>query len=442
MASTAFWVNAAAETSVGTATLAASTDTFTLTAHGLTNLDEVRVKSLTGGAVGVLIENAPYYVRNAAANTFQLAPTLGGPIMEFTSDGGAAVYRSQPVYSSQPVRRGDSGLLQRGNVAGGFGARGGVFPQGSETGHVGVSGTTWTVGDLVGVVSAAGGPYRVVHESESNSLNPADGTNPRLDALDLQVQDDDADGSGFHRARVVYVVGTPAASPSAPTQTTNSERLATILVPAGGSPVPSIASGPKFTTARGGIIPILSSTGRPTSGGLYKGLSVWDIALKRLDINTDAGSTWEGLASTAGFTMLTGLMGRNYAHTAAEVTHTSDTLTALTGGPNVTVTIPAGVTNALVLWGGRVEFTDSAETPLARWRMQMTGANTGTVSGTSTTWAVRQATGSAGSNYQSCHSFHVQTGLSAGATTFTSEYAISSGNAKFSFRSAFVLPFS
>jgi hypothetical protein len=441
LASKALWLNAAAETAKGAATITASNDTFTLTAHGLSNLDEVRVESLSGGAVGVLIENAPYYIRGATANTFQLAPSPGGPVMEFASDGGASVFLSEPVYDAQDLRDGDSGLLQRGNVSGGLRSRGGVFPQGSEDAHVGVSGTTWTVGDLVGVVAASGGPYRVVHYSESNSLNPADGTNPRVDALDLQVQDDDADGSGFHRARVVYVAGTPAASPTAPTQTADSERLATILVPAGGSPAPSIQTGPKFTVARGGILPVRdSTTGRPTTGGLYKGLALFDIAAKRLDINTNAGSTWEGLASTAGYTMLTGLLARGFAHTAAEVTHNSDTLTALSGGPNVTVNIPAGITNALVMWCGRVEFTDSAETPLARWRIQMSGANTGTVGNTSTMWAVRQSTGSAGSNYQSRTAFKVQTGLSAGSTTFTSEYAISSASAKFSFRELFVVP--
>lgn len=442
MATTAFPLNAGDGTSVGTATIAAATDQFTIAAHGLTNLDEVRVESLTGGAVGTLVEGAPYYVRNAATNSFQLSPSPGAPVMDFASDGGAAVVRSEPVYPAQDLRDVFSALLGRGNVSGGFKARGGVMPNGAEDAHVGVSGTTWSVGDLTAVVAASGGPYLVAHDSESSALNPADSTNPRIDALDLQVQDDDADGSGFRRGRVVYVQGTPAASPSAPTQTSNSERLATITVPAGGSPAPSILAGPKFTTARGGIVPVKDSSNRPATGGLYKGLMAYNWATEQLDVNTTAlSSGWKNLASTSGYALLNALMSRNFAHTAAEVTHNSDTLTALTGGPNVTINIPSGVTNALVFWGGKVEFTDGTETPLARWRIQMSGANSGTVSNTSTTWAVRQSTGSAGSNYQSCHSFHVQTGLASGSTTFTSEYSISTGSAKFSFRSLFVLPF-
>lgn len=443
MTSKALWLNAAAETSVGTAVITAVDDTFTLTDHGLSNLDEVRVETLTGGAVGTLIEDAPYFVRAATANTFQLAPTPGGPIMEFASDGGADVHQSEPLYPAQELRDAFSGLLGRGNVAGGHNARGGVFPQGNEDAHVGVSGTTWTVNDLVAVVAAAGGPYIVAHENESSSLNPADGTNPRIDALDLQVQDDDADGSSFHRSRVVYVAGTPAASPSAPTQTSNSERLATILVPAGGSPSPSIATGPRFVVTRGGIVPVRDNTVRPATGGLHKGLMAWDMSTDQLDVNTTAlSSGWETIASVAGFNMLTGLLAYKTAHTAAEVTHNSDTLTALSGGPNVTVNIPAGISKVLVMYSGRVAFSSAAQTPLARWRIQMSGANSGTVANTSTIWAVREATADAGSNYQSNMAFHVETGLSSGSTTFTSEYAISTGSATWSFRSLFVVPLS
>jgi len=443
MPSKALYLNAAAETEVGTVVITAVDDTCTLTAHGLSNLDEVRVETLTGGAVGTLVENAPYYVRGATANTFQLAPTMGGPVMEFTSDGGADVHLSEPVYPAEALRNAQSGLLQRGNVSGGHKARPGVFPQGNEDAHIGVSGTTWTVNDLVAVVAAAGGPYIVEHNSESDSLNPADGTNPRIDALDLQVQDDDADGSGFHHSQVVYVPGTPAASPSAPTQTSNSERLATILVPAGGTPSPSIATGPRFTVARGGIVPVRDNTVRPATGGLYKGLPAWDMNTDQLDINTTAlSSGWKTIASVSGFLMQQGFLARKFAHTAAEVTHTTDTLTALAGGPNVTVNIPAGVTNALIMYAGRVAFSSSSESPLARWRIQMSGANSGTVAGTSTIWSVRQSTGDSGSNYQSRTAFHIETGLSAGSTTFTSEYAISTGNATWSFRSLFVIPLS
>jgi hypothetical protein len=178
-----------------------------------------------------------------------------------------------PAYDAAELRRLDSALLFKG-VADRFGARQGVHP--SNHPAVTVSGTTWTVQHITGVVypglSATDGPYTVAHPSESGGLTPADGTNPRIDALDLQIQDDDHDASGFRRARVVYVAGTPAASPTAPAVTANSLRLATILVPAGGSPAPSVQTLAAFTVAAGGVLPLQDGEAFPSSGvheGMY-----------------------------------------------------------------------------------------------------------------------------------------------------------------------------
>ncbi|ALG06845.1 SU10 major capsid protein [Kibdelosporangium phytohabitans] len=76
----------------GTATIAASNETFTLSAHGMANGTAVTVTNLTGGAVGVLKENELYYVTNTATNTFTLAPKAGGSTIAFSVDGGADVY--------------------------------------------------------------------------------------------------------------------------------------------------------------------------------------------------------------------------------------------------------------------------------------------------------------------------------------------------------------
>lgn len=79
-------------TSIGTAVIEADDETFTISAHGLSNGDQIVVSTLTGGAVGVLVENTIYYVRDAATNTFTVATRPGGSAVAFATDGGAVVH--------------------------------------------------------------------------------------------------------------------------------------------------------------------------------------------------------------------------------------------------------------------------------------------------------------------------------------------------------------
>jgi hypothetical protein len=294
MASDPLWIGAGKGTEVGTATIAESTDLLTIAGHGLSDGDTVTVDTLTGGG-SVLTVDAVYFVRDSLTDTFGLALTPHGPLVTFAADGGADVYLWAPQYHAAELRRGDALLLYPG-VADPFGARQGVRPHSQVP--VSVSGTTWTVHDLTAVVypgvTDQSGPYRVQHPEETGSLDPADGSNPRVDGLDLQIQDDDEDGSGLRRTRVVYTAGTPAGSPSAPTVAANSLRLATISVPAGGSPVPSVATLAVFTVAAGGILPVRDSTERP-SAGLYDGLPLWRQDHKRIEVRDTGAGSWRGI---------------------------------------------------------------------------------------------------------------------------------------------------
>jgi len=300
--STPLWVTTTRGTSVGTATIEADDETFTITAHGLVNGQQVTVATLTGGAVGVLVVDAPYFVASVATNTFQLRPAPGAPVMTFTSDGGCAVYQTAGIFDGQTLRDAMSGLIAKGgDFNGGFQARGGVFPNGSVSGHVSVSGMTWsTVKIVASVTHSTGGVYTVAHDVDSGSITGADPSQPRIDALDLQIQDHALDASGFARGRIVYTAGTPAAIPVAPGSTANAERIATISVPAG-STTPTILTLPRITTARGGVIPVADSTAYPTTGGRYEGMVLWDSSLDQLVVNMNNGSTWSAVASANGY---------------------------------------------------------------------------------------------------------------------------------------------
>lgn len=67
-----------------------ATDTFTATAHGRANGDKVRI----GGGVLPLpiVPNNEYFIVGSTANTFQLAATAGGAVIDITSPGGGTNY--------------------------------------------------------------------------------------------------------------------------------------------------------------------------------------------------------------------------------------------------------------------------------------------------------------------------------------------------------------
>lgn len=199
------------------------------------------------------------------------------------ADGGS------PAYSAQELRRIATMYLFPG-VSDRFGARAGVRPTGQAI--ISVAGTTWTQHDLSAVVypglTSISGPYIVEAAESTGSLDPADGTNDRIDGLDLLVEDDDEDASGERQVTVVYVAGTPAGSPSAPAVTTNALRLGTILVPSGGSPSPSVQTQAQWTVATGGVLPVRDDTEGP-SAGRYHGMVRY-----RQDL--DAMEVWDGSA--------------------------------------------------------------------------------------------------------------------------------------------------
>jgi hypothetical protein len=299
------WMNLGGVTVVGNAAISAATDLLTITAHGLVDGDIVTVDALVGGGTE-LRADSKYTVRSTTANTFRLSAPEGGEMWQFESDGTCDVYLGSPSYAAVEMRRLNAIALHPGSVDR-LGAREGVRPHSSDPVTVaGANPGTYTVAEGLAVVypreTSTSAPYVVEYAAQNSvSLNAPDGTNPRLDGIDLQVQDDDEDGSGQRRARIVYVPGTPASSPSAPTITDNSLRLATILVPANGSPAPSVSSMAQYALGAA-VVPIRTTAERPTSG-LYNGLMCWRQDIKALEVWD--GSAWVVIATAGGFQLLT-----------------------------------------------------------------------------------------------------------------------------------------
>lgn len=98
MEATATNVSTQGGTAVGTATIEADTEVWTITAHGLAVGDEIVITTPTGGADGVLFENQLYYVLTVPdANTFTVSTRAGGTTLAFATDGGAVVYEPTPL---------------------------------------------------------------------------------------------------------------------------------------------------------------------------------------------------------------------------------------------------------------------------------------------------------------------------------------------------------
>lgn len=296
MSASALWMNIGpTSTSLGTATIATD-GTITLTAHGLADGDAVAFDTLTGGADGVIAENEAYYVRNKTDDTFQVSGSRGGVIVTFTSAGGAAVYSANPGYPAETLRQINSHLMFHGSTNR-LGARQGVRPGAGDP--ISVSGTTWKVETHTGTVEPAEtstqGPYDYVCLEETGTLTAADASNGRLDALDLLIEDDDADATGFRRARVVYTAGTASGTPTAPTALNNALRLGTILVPASGGDDPSVDDLALWTVASGGVLPVRDDDELPTTG-LYTGMTAYNLDTEALIVYD--GMDWVPIASS------------------------------------------------------------------------------------------------------------------------------------------------
>lgn len=211
-----------------------------------------------------------------------------------------------PSYDATDLRRVDALIgMTDGNP---LGAQSGIRPGGGGYTTT-LSGSTINVNAGVAELYVSNvGMYRVAMTSAwSGTLTAADATYTRIDLVYLRVWDDDVDGSGLRQGDVVYLAGTPSATPVAPTPPGSAMYmpLATITVPAsgGGSATVSTAVRP-VTVAPGGIIPSSTQTGY--YAGQYRDNGT---TLQRY-----TGSAWEDMQKVVTTAWTQPTLAANFAH--------------------------------------------------------------------------------------------------------------------------------
>ncbi|MFJ9628100.1 hypothetical protein ACIRU8_10450 [Streptomyces sp. NPDC101175] len=174
------------------------------------------------------------------------------------------------AFSGLETRNADSVFVMGNGSA--LGSRSGVRP-GDPGLTVTLAGTTINCSAGVALVAYPGqGVYRAAFPSSVSpgTYTAAHATLTRIDLVYLRVWDSSVDSTGLYKGDIVYLAGTPSASPVAPTPagTQIYVPLATITVlsvAAGSTATVSTVVRP-FTVAPGGILPASSA---PT--GLYVG---------------------------------------------------------------------------------------------------------------------------------------------------------------------------
>lgn len=223
-----------------------------------------------------------------------------------------------PAFTGRNLRDALSVLLSAATSARPMGCLSGVRV-GTPSSIVTATATTWTVTPHAGAIDAetanvAGGYLYAFDANKTGSIAAADGTNPRIDLISVQVSDPaEGDGTASPIVDVVYTVGTPGASPSAPATPARSLALAQITVPPTGGGSPSVTWVAPAAVAAGGILPAGSSSQYPPTP--YKGQYVDDasLGLMRWD-----GSEWQefGLGGDTGWLTLPVGASYNTASTA------------------------------------------------------------------------------------------------------------------------------
>lgn len=125
-----------------------------------------------------------------------------------------------------------------------------------------VTATSWTLKPCAAMIDPGASAHQGMYgwSSDSNitgAPTAPDATYPRKDIYYIQVNDSSAgDGSGALTAPVLYLAGTPSASPTAPALPVRSFLIGTSTVPQTGAGAPTVLLNPARYAAAGGILPV------------------------------------------------------------------------------------------------------------------------------------------------------------------------------------------
>lgn len=182
--------------------------------------------------------------------------------------------------------------------------------------------TTWTLGPCAAMIDPGATTHQGVYgwssdANETGTVTAADATYARKDIVYIQVNDSSAgDGSGATTAPVLYLAGTPAASPSTPSLPARSFLVGIIDVPVAGGGSPAVTLSKARYAAAGAALPVYTQAERDALT-VYDGLEVQRRDVTGSPTETNHGAAWyrqpvsveHGLAVTDGnFTITGGLI--------------------------------------------------------------------------------------------------------------------------------------
>lgn len=201
-----------------------------------------------------------------------------------------------PTYTAQQSRQAWSAHLLNGTSR----------PLGAVSGRrpglglsVTATSSTWTVQPGAAVIdpgfTTAQAPYEMSSDAVvTGPVTAANASNPRIDIVYVQVNDTVIDGSGLRNAQILYLAGTAAASPVAPTLPARSLLLATINVPTLGGGSPTTSAYPNWSVSAGGVLPVSNGTFRDAIlTNPYDGQVVYDQTLNAVEVYD--GGAWRVL---------------------------------------------------------------------------------------------------------------------------------------------------
>lgn len=178
----------------------------------------------------------------------------------FLAPDGVAVTAQQERQAKAPLNGGGFGRP--------LGGRSG-FRVDTPSTILSVTSTTWTLQPCSAELDPGASTHQGMYgwasdQNVTGAITAADATYPRIDIVYIQVNDSSAgDGSGATSAPILYLAGTPAASPSAPGLPPRSFLVGTINVPQAGGGAPTATLNTARFVAAGARLPVSSAADRP-----------------------------------------------------------------------------------------------------------------------------------------------------------------------------------